>query len=93
MFVGLRFSAVAGTDLLTFDLSAIVEVRTLYGGFEGHTKRSLTRMRGPQGTSWLVLGGPFHIREARVFGGRGDRFVDVRPQRQRDTDRGGENII
>ena len=89
--------AVAGTVLLTFDLSAIVtpteEVRALCGGFEGHTKRSLTRMRGRQGTSWLVLDGPFHIREARVFGGRGDRFVDVRPQCHRDTDRGGENII
>ena len=50
-------------------------------------------MRGPQGTSWLVLGGPFHIRGAQVFCGRGDRFVDVRPQRHRDSDRGGENII
>ena len=59
--MGLRFSAVAGTDLLTFDLSAIVtlteEVRTLYGGFEGHTKRSLTRMRGRQGLrGWCWVG-------------------------------------
>ena len=81
MFVRLRFSVVAGTVLWTFDLSAIVTptegVRKLSGGFEGQTKRSLTRMRGPQGTSWLVLGGPFHIRGAQVFGGRGNRFVDV----------------
>ena len=76
--VRLGFSAVAGTDLLTFDPSAIVtpteEVRTLYGGFEGHIKRILTRMHGRQGTSWLVLDGPFHIRETQVFGGRGGWF-------------------
>ena len=50
-------------------------------------------MHRRKGTSWLVLGWPFHVRQAEVFGGRGDRFVDVRPQRHRDTDRGGENII
>ena len=62
-------------------------------GFEGHTKRSLTRMCGRQGASRLVLRGPIHVREAQVFGGRGDSFVDVRPRRHRDSDRGGENMI
>ena len=59
------------------------EVRTLYDGFEGHTKRSLTRISRRQRTLRLVLDGPFHIREAQIFGGHGDRFVHVRPQRQR----------
>ena len=78
MFLRLRFSAVAGTDLLTSDLSASVipteEVRTLSSGFEGHTKRSLTRMRRRQGALRLVLRGPFHILKTRVFGGRGGWF-------------------
>ena len=65
MFIGLRFSSLAGVVQLTVGLgktvTPTVEVRTLGSEFEGYTKGSLTRIRWSQGTSWLVWGGPYHV--------------------------------
>ena len=71
MFLGLRFSSLAGVVQLTVDLGSTVtptvEVRTLGGEFEGYTMGSLTSMHGHQGTSWLVRGGSSCVHWAQVF--------------------------
>ena len=71
MFIGLRFSSLAGVVQLTVDLgvttTATDEVRTFRGELKGYTMRSLTSMSGQQGASWLVRGGPSHVRLAQVF--------------------------
>ena len=71
MFIGLRFSSLAGVVRLTVELGKTVtptdEVRTLGGEFEGYTMGSLTSMRGYQGTSWLMRGGPSHVHWTQVF--------------------------
>ena len=71
MFIGLRFLSLAGVVQLAVELGKTVkptdEVRTLGGEFEGYTIGSLTSMRGHQGTSWLVRGGPSCVHWAQVF--------------------------
>ena len=71
MFIGLRFSSLAGVVRLTVDLgvttTATDKVKTFGGGFEGYTMGSLTSMRGHQGTTWLVRGGTSHVYWAQVF--------------------------
>ena len=65
MYTGLRFSSLAGVVWLAVDLgvttTATDEVRALGSGFEGYIKGSLTSMHVPQGTSWIVRGGPYHV--------------------------------
>ena len=65
MFIGLRFLSLAGVVWLAVDLgvttTATDEVRALGYGFEGYIKGSLTSIHGPQGTSWIVRGGPYHV--------------------------------
>ena len=90
MFIGLRFLSLAGVVWLAVDLGVTVtptdEVSIIGGGFEGCTMGSLTSMSGQQGASWLVRGGPSHVRLAQVFITCGGSSADGWPWRDHDSD-------